>query len=161
MLELAVWPNPILKQKAKLITVFDEEIEFMSRQMFKKMYAEKGIGLAAPQVHYNKQMLVMDCGNNPIIMLNPRIVAKDETLVKMSESCLSFPGFLVDIERPESIAVSYNDLQGNTKFSQTFFGLEARCAQHEIDHLDGITFLKYISSLHRNMIQKKLEKKRG
>lgn len=158
MLELVVWPAPILKKKTEDVTVFDDELKFFSEQMFETMYAHRGIGLAAPQVGLNKRMLVMNCGDDPLVMVNPILEAVYGNKIKMSEGCLSFPGFLVDVERPESCIVAWQDLGGNEEYHE-FRGLEARCIQHEIDHLDGITFLRYISSFHRKMIEKKMEKR--
>lgn len=161
MLELAVWPALILKKKTESVVVFDKELEFLAEQMFETMYSLKGIGLAAPQVNLNKRMLVMDIDNNPLVVINPKISDLLGPCIKESEGCLSFPGFLVDVERPSHVFLDYQNFDGTWEKEVNFTGLESRCVQHEIDHLDGITFLRYISKQHRDLIDKKLRKKRG
>jgi peptide deformylase len=160
MLELAVWPAEILKNKASPVDMTNsdvrDEVAFLAQEMFKTMRHHKGIGLAAPQVNLDKRMLVMDCGNNPLVLINPKVEVWTTLKVKYPEGCLSFPGFLVDVERPEMVRVSYYDLDGKEQ-DEWFYDLEARCVQHEIDHLDGITFLRYTSRFHRAMIRRKLE----
>jgi len=159
MLDLAIWPASILSKETERVEVFDSEIKFLSEQMFETMYAHKGIGLAAPQVHLINRMLVMDCGE-PKVMCNPEITGRSETMVKTQEGCLSFPGFLVDVDRCKEILVRYQSVEG-VFIEERFTGLSAICIQHEVDHLDGITFLKYISRAHRRMIKKSLEKRQG
>ncbi len=161
MLELAVWPAPILKKKIAPVIVFDkDELHFLAEQMFTVMYNQRGIGLAAPQVNLDKRMLVMQPGKTPHVIVNPVIVSSSENFVKDSEGCLSFPGFLVDVERPETVNVNYQTIDGQWVNNYHFSGLGARCIQHEIDHLDGITFLRYISKLHRDIITKKMTKRK-
>ncbi len=166
MFDLAIWPAPILQKKTEPVTVFDEELKFFLEQMFETMRAEKGIGLAAPQVGLDRRMLVMDCKtkmgeDNPKVLVNPVITSKSEKLVKTDEGCLSFPGFLVSVERSESVNFDYQTLDGHWVRNFHLHGLQSRCIQHEIDHLDGITFLRYISRTHRNMIKNSLERRYG
>ena len=158
MLDLAIWPAPILKKKTELIVVFDNELEFLADQMFETMYAHKGIGLAANQVNLDKRMLVMDVDDNPIVMVNPIILESSKEIEKDLEGCLSFSGFLVEVERSKWIIVKYQNLLGEI-IQKKFENLEARCANHEIEHLNGITFLRYISKQHRELIQNKLRKR--
>lgn len=174
MLDVVVWPHPILKQKMKPVEVFDKRLKLLANQMFETMYEHKGLGLAAPQVGIDKQMLVMDvtdckCSEypcehaNPLVMINPTFgVHHDDKDLreKGEEGCLSFPGFLVDVERWTKGTVWYASLEGE-QVVRKVDGLEARCAQHEIDHLDGVTFLRYLSKHHRDLIQSKMRKRGG
>lgn len=158
MLELAVWPNLILKKKLEPVTNFDDELAFFSELMFERMYYNRGVGLAANQVHLTKRMLVMDVNNNKKVCVNPYVVEQSKELVKDEEGCLSFPGFLVQVERPSWVIAGYQDLSGDI-IEEKLEGFEARSFLHEKDHLDGVTFLRYLSRQHRELIDKKMRKR--
>ena len=158
MLDIAIWPEQILKQKTDPVTVFDDELKFITNQLFETMYAKKGIGLAANQCFLNKSMFVMDYKNNPLVVINPIVVEKSETTIKGSEGCLSFEGFLVDVYRSTWITLKYQDLEGSEQ-EKRFEGMESVIVQHESQHLEGITIINYLSRMHRDMITRKLQKK--
>jgi peptide deformylase len=127
--------------------------------MLKTMYASKGIGLSAPQVGMLNRMFVMDCGDNPCVFINPIITHKSKETVQSREGCLSFPGFLVEVKRHAEVTVHFHGLDGN-KYDIVLEGIEAICAQHEIDHLEGKVFLRYLSKFHRNMIEKQMKRRK-
>ena len=128
------------------------------------MYRENGIGLAAPQVGVSERVVVLDVadvGNggeaNPLMMANPEIIDIAAEDFDHEEGCLSFPTQFANVSRPKWVQVKYLD-QYNERQELTAKGLMAVCLQHEMDHLDGVLFVDYLSSLKRNMILRKLVK---
>ena len=161
LLKILEFPDPRLRIKATPVEVVDEALRRVIDDMFETMYAAPGIGLAATQVDIHKRFLVADVSDDqtaPIALINPEIVKKDGVEV-MQEGCLSVPGYYEDVERAETITVSYLDRNGE---SQTLDadGLLAVCIQHEIDHLDGKLFVDYLSQMKRQRIRKRLERDR-
>ena len=144
MLEVAVWPAPILKKKMDPVVVFDKELEFLAEQMFETMYSLRGIGLAAPQVGINQRIFVMDVGEGPLAIINPKITKKMGNDV-LEEGCLSIPEVTINIARPQQITVKYMDENGKT-MEITCEDLTARVIQHETDHLNGKLVIDYASS---------------
>jgi peptide deformylase len=150
-----------LRQSAKRIAKVDAEIRQLAKEMLQTMYSEQGIGLAAPQVAVNKQLIVIDCepdnaAHSPIILINPVIKTRSRDICVIQEGCLSIPGVYLDVTRPEAIEVSYKDEQGrpqNIKAS----GLLARVIQHEMDHLNGVLFVDRV----QNALQMAEELKKG
>ena len=132
-------------------------------RMLVTMYDAPGIGLAANQVAILNRVLVMDLdyrdgeGGKPIYMVNPEIVWKSEEISILEEGCLSVPQQYAEVERPEKICVKYLDYNGEEKELEAV-GLLSHCVQHEMDHLDGIVFIDYLSNLKRNMMVKKVKK---
>jgi peptide deformylase len=129
--------------------------------MFETMYDAPGIGLAATQVNVHKRIVTIDLSEDqsePLVLVNPDYKILDEALEEMQEGCLSVPGFFENVTRPNSIEVTSLDRDGNP---QNFVadGLLAVCIQHELDHLNGKLFVDYLSTLKRNRIRGKLEKK--
>lgn len=110
----------------------------MAQNLFQLMIKEKGIGLAANQVGYNIRLFVMFVNREAFHCFNPEIISESNNLITMKEGCLSFPGEFCEIARPESILVRYANARGIYQ-NQEFFGIAARCFQHELDHLNGIT----------------------
>lgn len=140
----------VLRQPAKRIAKVDAEIKAVIREMLQTMYSADGIGLAAPQVAINKQLIVIDCQPDeaaapPIILINPVIKQSSRDLSVTQEGCLSIPGVYLDVKRPSEIEVAYKDEQGRPqKLSAS--GLLACCIQHEIDHLNGVLFVDRVEN---------------
>ena len=154
-------PDPRLRTKAQPVTVFDAELKRLVADMFETMYEAPGIGLAATQVNVHKQLLVLDVSedkNEPHVLINPRVVAKDG-IQTYQEGCLSVPGIFADVERANRITVEAQDVDGKP-FTIEADGLFAVCIQHEMDHLAGRLFIDYLSPLKREMVLKKLDKQR-
>jgi len=125
------------------------------------MYKAPGIGLAAIQVGILKRIVVIDISKeekkNPLFLVNPEIIYKSKNTSVYEEGCLSLPGQFAEIERPAECHIKYIDYNGKEKKLETK-GLLATCIQHEIDHLNGILFIDYLSKLKKDMIIKKLVK---
>jgi len=161
MLTILEFPDPRLRTKAQPVTVFDQALKDLIGAMLETMYAAPGIGLAATQVNVHKQLLVLDVSeekNQPLALINPRIVANDGSQI-YQEGCLSVPGIFADVERADRITVEAQDSDGKAITLQAD-GLLAVCIQHEMDHLVGKLFVDYLSPLKREMVRKKLEKQR-
>jgi len=159
MLTILEFPDPRLRTKAQPITAFDPALGELIDAMFATMYAAPGIGLAATQVNVHKRLLVLDVSeekNQPLVLINPRIVERDGVQV-YQEGCLSVPGIFADVERAEHIIVEASDRNGQPQRIEAH-GLLAVCIQHEMDHLIGKLFVDYLSPLKRELVRKKLEK---
>ena len=146
VLEIVTYPNPILTQACEDIDPRDPSVKDLARKMAATMYASNGVGLAAPQVGVNKRIIVVDCdqengSQQPIVLLNPKIIKASGEEVVDEEGCLSVPGISVPVRRPEYVVVEYTDLAGQDWIIEGD-GLLGRCLQHEIDHLDGITLME-------------------
>ena len=132
--------------------------------MLETMYAANGIGLAAIQIGIPKRIIVMDIskdGNkNPMFFVNPLIKNKDKEKTTYEEGCLSVPNYFAEVDRPKYCEVEYLDYSGKSKILKAD-GLLATCIQHEMDHLEGILFIDYLSKLKKTMIVKKLSKKKN
>jgi peptide deformylase len=158
-------PNKILRQISQPVkNVGKEERELMD-DMLETMYAAPGIGLAAIQIGIPKRVIVMDISNNknkkePRYFVNPVIKNKNSEKAKYEEGCLSVPNQFAEIERPNTCEVEYLDYEGNKKILKAD-GLLATCIQHEMDHLEGILFIDYLSKLKKSMIIKKLSKNKS
>lgn len=162
VLPIVVAPDPILKRKADPVEAVTPDIARLMDDMLETMYAAPGIGLAAPQVGVSKRVLVMDVAGaeeepRPIRMANPEILRVSEDTKTYEEGCLSFPDQFSEVRRPASVTLRYLDETGATREMEAD-GLLAVCAQHEIDHLDGVVFVDHLSSLKRGMILRKLKK---
>lgn len=158
MLKIIYYPDPILTTPTEIVTEFNQELEVLAEQMFDVMEEERGIGLSANQVGINKSMFVMNCEGLAKVFINPTCFSFTRECISIKEGCLSFPkDFLVPVTRPKSITVNYQNINGK-KESIHLTGLQSVCAQHEIDHLNGKTFLDKISSFKRNIFENKLRK---
>jgi len=157
-------PNKLLRQiSEKVEKVGDEEKKLMD-DMFDTMYAANGIGLAAIQIGIPKRIIVMDISkdiNNkkPIYFINPIILQKGTNKSTYEEGCLSVPDQFAEIDRPSKCDVEHLDYNGEKQLLKAE-GLLATCIQHEIDHLEGILFIDYLSKLKKSIIIKKLSKKK-
>ena len=163
--EILIWPDPLLKQRSELVTDFGPEIERLAEDMLETMYANDGIGLAAPQVGVFKRLLVLDlhAGHDqrppdepPIIVINPEFVSKSGTII-WEEGCLSVPGETGDVTRASEVTVRYQNVHGE-EFEIEAEGLLAVALQHENDHLDGVLFVDHLSKLKRDVIKRKMIK---
>ena len=160
MLSLVYYPDPILEQVAEPIITFDNDFLLnLAADMFSIMKEKNGIGLAAPQVGISKRIFVMDCDKIKIAFINPEIVSFLGS-AKIDEGCLSFPGIRVKVERKEKLVVKYQNEFG-THNQMELSGLSAICFQHELDHLDGKTFLEYLSKDVKEFIKRRLEREKN
>ncbi|GHF15914.1 peptide deformylase [Kordiimonas sediminis] len=155
-------PDPLLKTISEPVAQVDDDLRRLMDNMAETMYAAPGIGLAAIQVAVPKRLLVMDTegdGDAPKtqFLINPEIVWESETYNVYNEGCLSIPEHYAEVERPETVRVRYLDYDGVLQ-EQEMTGLMATCVQHEIDHLNGVVFIDYLSKLKRSMIVKKVIK---
>ncbi|HCH69519.1 MAG TPA: peptide deformylase [Colwellia sp.] len=155
------FPDPRLKTKASLVTEITKATSIIIDDMLITMYDEKGVGLAATQVDIHQRIVVMDVSENndqPLVLINPEIIAKsDETLIN-EEGCLSVPGVYAKVDRHTTCTVKALDRDGK-EFTLDGEELLSICIQHELDHLNGILFVDYLSPLKRQRIKTKLEKK--
>ncbi len=140
----------VLRQPAKRIANIDEELRQTIVAMLQTMYSADGIGLAAPQVGIHKQLIVIDCEFEdptapPLVLINPKLESVGKTLCKDQEGCLSIPGVYLDVERPDTVEVSYKDEFGRPRKLKAD-GLLARAIQHELDHLTGILFVDRVDN---------------
>ena len=157
-------PDPFLRQKSKEVDLVNEEIRTLMDDMLETMYEAPGIGLAAIQIGIPKRVIVIDLGRedekkNPMYFVNPEIISNSKNPMTYEEGCLSVPGQFAEIERPDKCKIKYIDYNGEKK-ELNAEGLLATCIQHEIDHLEGILFIDYLSKLKKNMIIKKLSKQK-
>ena len=155
-------PNKLLRQVSKPVTKVGKEEQKLMKDMLETMYAANGIGLAAIQVGIPKRIIVMDIckeenKKEPRYFVNPIIKNKDPLKATYEEGCLSVPNQFADIDRPSKCEVEYLDYNGQKQLLKAE-GLLATCIQHEMDHLEGILFIDYLSKLKRSMIIKKLSK---
>jgi len=160
-LEIKVYPDPVLRNKARQVGKVSNDERKLAYDMIETMRSANGVGLAAPQVGVSKRIIVVEdveSGNRAALtLINPKILRKNGK-VKFCEGCLSLPGVSSDVIRSESIAVEALNLDGDMlKISAS--GLLARIIQHEMDHLEGILFIDRIGFLKRNRIVKQLGKK--
>jgi peptide deformylase len=156
-------PHPILKTKASPVDSVTDAVRAQMDDMLETM-AGIGIGLAANQIGLLNRVLVMDVerdgfNTGPVCMANPEIVWSSEERSQMDEGCLSIPGQYALVDRPARVKVRYLDYHGKAAELDAH-GLVSHCVQHEIDHLDGILCIDYLSTLKRNMIIRKVEKMR-
>ena len=155
-------PNNILRQVSKPVEIVGEKERQLMKDMLETMYDANGIGLAAIQIGVPKRIIVMDISKdsekkNPMYFVNPIIKNKDPEKATYEEGCLSVPNQFAEIDRPSKCEVEYLDYDGEKKLLKAE-GLLATCIQHEMDHLEGILFIDYLSKLKRSMIIKKLSK---
>jgi len=160
-------PNKILREKSLRVENVDKDIQRLMDDMLETLYAAPGIGLAAIQVGVAKRVIVMDISRdrnkdkepkkNPMYFVNPEIVWKSEDKFTYEEGCLSVPNQFAEINRPKQCHVKHLDYNGQPQELKAD-GLLSTCIQHEIDHLEGILFIDYLSKLKKEMIIKKLSK---
>lgn len=162
VLPLVVAPDPRLKKKALPVERVDDTIRKLMDDMVETMYAENGMGLAAPQVGISSRVIVMDIARKdeqPKIfkMANPEIIWESPEIKSYEEGCLSVPEHYAEVERPASIKLRFIDYENEIREIDAD-GVLAVCVQHEIDHLNGVLFIDHLSSLKRSIISRKLLK---
>jgi len=161
LLNIIIAPNPIFKQKAKVVENFNEEIKHIISDMLETMYHEHAVGLGANMVGIPWQIAVLDLKENninkPYVMVNPEILEYSKDLDEYEEASLSFPGISSKIIRPKKIKAKYLDENGQEQILEAD-GFLSRVIQHEVDYLKGTVFLDYLSKLKRDMLLKKMTK---
>ncbi len=157
-LELVLYPDPILDKVCRDVTVFDDDLKAIVKDMFRVMYESKGLGLAATQVGLDINIAVLNFseqkGGDELVVVNPELELSDN-IITSNEGCLSFPGIRVNIPRREKLKIKAFDTDG-AQFDLDFDGLAARALQHECDHLEGITMIKRMRPAARLLIKKQL-----
>ena len=158
-------PNKKLRQVSLPVEKVGKEEQNLMNDMLETMYDAKGIGLAAIQIDVPKRIIVLDISKSenekkPMFFVNPLIINKDLNLTTYEEGCLSVPDQFAEIDRPSKCEVEYLDYDGNKKLLKAN-GLLATCIQHEMDHLEGVLFIDYLSKLKKSMILKKLSKQKN
>ena len=162
--KIVIEPDPILRKKSENLETVDDQLRGLLDDMLETMYSAPGIGLAAVQVGILKRAIVIDVSRdkekkNPFFLINPEIIYKSKNTSIHEEGCLSLPGYFAEIERPAECQVKYIDYHGEKKEIKAS-GLLSTCIQHEIDHLNGVLFIDYLSKLKKDMIIKKLIKQK-
>lgn len=154
-------PDKIFKQKAAAVVVVDETLVQLVEDMFETLYHENGVGIGANMVGVLKRVIVVDLQEGgvraPQAFINPKITHRSENMQSFEEASLSFPGISAEISRPEKITISYLDLAGKeqTLSAENYL---ATVIQHEMDYLDGVIYLDYLSPFKRNRLLKKMKK---
>lgn len=185
--EIVKLPDPVLKQNAETIENIDDTVIQQADKMIRTMYAGAGIGLASNQISKLNRMFVMDVPEGvwqydgeadgvltiqagyrsgereedivrrPRALINPEVIWSSEHKSVYEEGCLSIPQQYAEVIRPAQVRVKFQDIKGDTH-EELFEGLDSHCVQHEIDHLNGVLFIDYLSSIKRNMIVRKMKK---
>ena len=158
-------PNKLLRQISQPVERVEDAERILMNDMLETMYAANGIGLAAIQIGVTKRIIVMDLSKEenkklPMYFVNPLIIKKNEEKTIYEEGCLSVPNQFAEIQRSSKCEIEYLDFNGN-KQNLEAEGLLATCIQHEMDHLEGILFIDYLSKLKKEMIIKKLSKQQA
>lgn len=159
---IRIIPDPVLRQKAKEVSGVDRRIAKFMDDMLETMYKGHGIGLGANQVGVLERVITIDVsdernGSQALLMANPKILWSSGETFTYNEGCLSIPDQYAEVTRPKRIRMNYLDQNGKLQELEAE-DLLSQCIQHEIDHLDGILFIDYLSSLKRNIIVRKVEK---
>jgi len=168
VLPIRVFPDEVLRRKARPVDLVDEEVRNVLDDMAETMYGGAGIGLAGPQVGISRRLVVMDVpgdeesgtpGTGLIYLVNPAIVSR-EGAGSNTEGCLSFPGLEIDVKRAARVSFEYLDQHG-VRQSRDAEGLFAVCVQHEIDHLDGVLFVDRLGPVSRRLAMREYDKLRA
>ena len=165
-------PDPLLRAQSAPVESITDDITRLIEDMFQTMYAAPGIGLAAVQVAVPRRLLVIDLQEpedpedeesepvrNPHVFINPEILHRSDARKSYNEGCLSIPEQYAEIERPDIVRARWIDEKGKEQEGE-FGGLMSVCLQHEVDHLNGVLFIDYLSRLKRDMVVKKVIKSR-
>ena len=164
--EIIILPDKRLRLVSEPVKKIDSEVKKLVADMFETMYEAPGIGLAAIQVAQPVRLITMDLAKKdengetkpkPRVFINPEIISSSEELSVYEEGCLSIPEYYEEVERPAQVRTRYTDLDGKVH-EEDADGLFATCIQHEIDHLNGVLFVDYLSKLKRDRVMKKFTK---
>lgn len=153
------FPEPVLRQISKPIIRFDSSVEKLAHRLIKTMRLQPGgVGIAAPQIGVLKRVAIVDVspkvsGSQRLILINPEVIQLEEEIV-LREGCMSLPDYTANVKRYDTVTVKWQDLTGNPVFHKAH-GFEARCLQHEIDHLNGILFVDRVASLSSDVFRRK------
>ena len=155
-------PDPVLRKVAEPVERVDDALRKLMDDMLETMYDAPGVGLAAPQIGVLRRVIVMDPARDeedpsPIVMANPEILERSEEMRLHEEGCLSIPEVTAEVERPAITRVAYLDRDGKRQEAE-LEGLSSTIVQHEVDHLNGVLFIDYLSRLKRDMIVRKFTK---
>ena len=162
-------PDPLLRAPSAPVETVDGELKRLIADMFETMYEAPGIGLAAVQVAVPRRLVIIDLQDpeeedgepvkRPHVFINPEILHRSDAIKTYNEGCLSIPDQYAEIERPDTVRARWLDAHGKAREGE-FDGLMSVCLQHEVDHLNGVLFIDYLSRLKRDMIVKKVVKAR-
>jgi len=160
--DILIIPDKRLRLKSEPVKTVDKSIRALVGDMFDTMYAAPGIGLAAIQIGIAKRVVILDLAKkdapkDPQVFINPEVTWKSDEKAAYEEGCLSIPEYYEEVKRPSAVRVKFLDLNGRPQEMEAT-GLLATCLQHEIDHINGILFIDYISKLKRDMVMKKFKK---
>lgn len=155
VLPILCWPDPRLKQVCDPVR---GDVSALAADMLDTMYAAKGRGLAAPQVGQMVRLFVMDTGwkegaRCPRVFVNPELEVSHDRFESGEEACLSIPGVAAHVMRPPEVLIRWTDLDG-TDHEERMTGFDARCVQHEVDHLNGLVIFDRLSPEHREQMEK-------
>lgn len=160
LLPILHYPDPRLRTVARPVVAFDQALQTLVDNLFETMYAAPGIGLAATQVNVHQRVIVIDLTEDrsaPLVLVNPEILSRSQTLKRHQEGCLSVPGIYDEVERPDEITVRAWRPDGQV-FELQADGLLSVCIQHEMDHLSGKVFVDYLSRLKQTRVRERLLK---
>ena len=160
--DIIILPDTQLRLVSKPIEKITPEIRALADDMLETMYEAPGIGLAAIQIAQPLRLITMDVSKkegekDPRVFINPEIISSSEELSVYEEGCLSIPEYYEEVERPAKVRVRFTDIDGKV-YEEDAEGLYATCIQHEIDHLNGVLFVDYLSKLKRDRVMKKFTK---
>lgn len=161
-LDIIKLPDPVLRKKSAAIEQVDDDLRVLLDAMMETMYDAPGIGLAGIQVGVPKRIITIDVTRDegprqPLYLINPEILTLSDDRLTYEEGCLSIPDYYAEIERPAGARVRYVDYHGKSRELEVD-GLLATVIQHEIDHLDGVLFIDYLSKLKRDLVIRKFTK---
>jgi peptide deformylase len=154
--KITEYPAKVLNEMGDPVEVFDEELARLCEDMFETMYAEEGVGLAAPQIGLSLRLFVMDCAGIKLVAANPEIISAEGEQAG-EEGCLSVGKIHSPLKRAERATLRAQDVRGEW-YEREAEGLAARCFQHETDHCDGLLFINRLTPLKRNMVTKRFQK---
>ncbi len=162
LMRLVYAPHPIFKMKAEPVAEVNDDIRMLVDDMFETMYFEGAVGMGANMVGVLARIAIVDLQKDgvrkPYTFINPEITWRSEEMQTFKEGSLCFPGIDADITRPKSIKISYTDYDGNKQELKAEDSL-ATVIQHEVDYLEGVTYLDYLSKMKRDMLLKKMQKR--
>lgn len=161
LLTILEYPDDRLRTRAAPVEAVDDDVRRLIDDMFETMYDAPGIGLAATQVDVHRRLIVMDVSethNQPLTLINPEVTLLGEAREPLTEGCLSIPDYYAEVPRALRVHLKALDRHGKP-YELEADGLLAHCIQHELDHLEGVLFVDYLSPLKRERVKKKMQKR--